>query len=152
MARIADALPYGALVGIDTPAFIYALENHPTYAARVRRLFLELARGSFEGVTSVITLMEIAVRPLQLGLAQVADDYDAILSAYPHLEVRDVDRGIARLAAELRARHRLHPADSVQVATALDAGAAAFLTNDRALRRVREIRILLVGDFAEDAT
>ena len=147
MGRIAEAVQGGGLVGIDTPAFIYAFEGHPTYLMPMRDLFLDLARGAIEGVTSVITLMEIAVRPWQLGLPRLVEDYEAYLSGYPHLVLCDVDRSIARLAARLRADYRLRPADSLQVATALDAGALAFLTNDRALRRVRDIPVLIVDDF-----
>jgi predicted nucleic acid-binding protein len=64
----------------------------------------------------------------------------------------DVDRRIARHAAELRARYRrLRPADSLQVATALEAGAGFLLTNDRGLGIVPELRVLLVDDFRSTA-
>lgn len=149
MARIADALPEGGLLAIDTSAFIYALDAYPRYLPVVSELFLDLARGRCSGVTSVVTIMEVTVRPLQLGLTQVADDYEAYLFGYPNLWVRDVDRTTARLAGALRARHRLQPADSLHVASALAAGAVAFLTNDHAIRRVDELPILIIDDFRE---
>jgi predicted nucleic acid-binding protein len=97
----------------------------------------------------VLTLMEIAVKPLQLGRPEVADEYDVLLATYPHLTVADIDRPIARRAAELRASYRLRPADAVQVGTCLHHGATAFLTNDRGLRRVGELELLLLDDFVE---
>jgi predicted nucleic acid-binding protein len=116
----------------------------------MRQFFLDLAQGTVEGVTSVITLTEMTVRPLQLALPYVADSYEVYLTAYPHLLLRDIDRAIARRAAELRAGYRLRLGDSLQVATGLEAGAAAFLTNDRDLRRVREIPVLILDDFREE--
>lgn len=66
MARIAEALAPGSLIGIDTPAFIYHLEGTPERDAVVAQFFLDLARGAVRGVTSVVTLLEVLVRPLPL--------------------------------------------------------------------------------------
>jgi predicted nucleic acid-binding protein len=55
---------------------------------------------------------------------------------------------VAARAAELRARYRLKLADALQLALALQAGCEAFLTNDLALRRVAELRVLVLDDLA----
>jgi predicted nucleic acid-binding protein len=44
-------------------------------------------------------------------------------------------------------RYNLQLPDAVQVATDLTAGCEAFLTNDRALKRVTKLRILVVGEL-----
>jgi predicted nucleic acid-binding protein len=54
-----------------------------------------------------------------------------------------------RCAAELRASYRLRPADALQVAACLVYGATAFLTNDRDLRRIGDLQVLLLEDFVE---
>ena len=108
-----------------------------------------MARGAFEGVTSVLTLMELMVEPLQSDRSTVADEYEVLLANYPNLTVAPIDRATARRAAELRAAHRLRPADALQVAACLEARATALLTNDRDLRRVTAIQVLLLEDFAE---
>ena len=86
-------------------------------------------------------------RHANLQHPEVADDYALLLATYPHLTVIGIDRWIARQAAELRAQFRLRPADSLQVATAINAQASIFLTNDRTIERVQDIRVLLVDDF-----
>ena len=136
-------------IGLDTSVFIYHLEGVSRYAACTDVVFDDLAKGGFQGVTSVLTLMELAVRPLQLGRPEVADEYEVLLVNYPHLAVADIDRAIVRRAAELRARHGLRPADALQVAACLEHGASAFLTNDRDLRRVTETQVILLEDFVE---
>ena len=50
-------------------------------------------------------------------------------------------------AAELRVRHNLTLPDALQIAIALNTGCDAFLTNDNALQRVTELRVLVVDQM-----
>lgn len=147
MADLAATLRRRERVGLDTPVFIYHVEGTLRFAEPAGVALDELARGAFAGVTSVLTLMEVAVKPLQVGRPEVAEAYEVLLAHFPNLAVAAIDRSTARRAAELRATHRLRPADALQVATCLEHGATAFLTNDRDLRRVSELQVLLLEDF-----
>jgi predicted nucleic acid-binding protein len=52
------------------------------------------------------------------------------------------DADLAVDAARMRAVYRLRLPDAIQVATAIRAGAAALVTHDRALKKVRGLRVL----------
>jgi len=136
-------------IGFDTSTFIYQLEVSPRYVDAATIALDGLARGDYRGVTSVLTLMEIAVRPLQLSRPDVADEYETLLAAFPNLTIVEVSRPIARRAAELRAAFRLRPADAIQVAACVEHGATAFLTNDKGLRRVNLLDVILLDDFLD---
>lgn len=136
-------------VGIDTSVFIYHLESNSRYADIVAAVFQEMAIGSFEAITSVLTLMELAVRPLQLKRPDIADEYDVILANFPNLGIVPIDRAVARRAAELRAAYRLRPADALQVSASIESSASSFLSNDLNLRRISEIDILLLDDYVD---
>lgn len=58
-----------------------------------------------------------------------------------------VDAAIAERAAALRARYTLRTPDALQIATALHAGCQGFLTNDTALRRVTDLRVLVLHEL-----
>ena len=131
-------------------AFIYRVETSPSYAPIVEPFFSALASGAFRAVTSVITLMEIAVGPLRAERADLADAYELLLSSFPSLVLADVDRSIVRRAAELRASHRIRPVDAIQMATGLVSGAGYFVTNDRGLTRVPGIEVLLLDSYLGD--
>jgi predicted nucleic acid-binding protein len=137
--------PYACL-GLDTPAFIYHLEANPAYLEVTQPIFSAIASGQVQSVTSVITLMEINVRPLQLGREDIARKYEALLVNYPHLKIVAIDRAIVRQAARLRASHRLRPADALQAAAALLHGAQVFITNDRQLTRLQPLIDVLILD------
>ncbi|MBI2906332.1 MAG: type II toxin-antitoxin system VapC family toxin [Chloroflexi bacterium] len=147
MARITDVLKRHRVLGLDTSPFIYHIEGTTPYAECSHSVFEELAHGSFRGVTSVLTLMELSVRPLQMGQPEVADAYELLLVNFPNLSILDLNRHTARRAAEIRSIHRLRPPDALQLSACLGARATAFLTNDRVLKRVTELEVLLLEDF-----
>jgi predicted nucleic acid-binding protein len=147
VAGLTAALSRHSCVGIDTSIFIYHIEASPLYADAAGEALNTIAHGGFRGVTSVLTLMEIAVQPLRLRRTVAADEYEMLLASFPNLQIIDIDRGIARRAAELRAAYRLKPADALQVSACLSGGATGFLTNDKGLRRIAELEVVLLDDF-----
>jgi len=150
MDELSKRLAKAKVIGLDTPVFIYFLENNERYGELARITINGIEKGKWEGVTSTITLMEITVRPWQLGRESAAREYEAILVHFPNLSIVDVDRNVARAAAQLRAKYNVSPPDALQVAASLSYGAKAFLTNDKRLSRLQElIDILVLDDFVE---
>lgn len=103
--------------------------------------------AGIELVTSALTVTEVLVHPLRLGRADLADQYRAILLGDSALRLVHLDAEVAIRAAELRARYNLRTPDAVQLASALVAGAEAFLTNDSDLSRVAEIRVVQLREL-----
>ena len=150
MDEFSKRLAKAKVIGLDTPIFIYFLENNERYGPLAQFTINGIEKGKWQGVTSTITLMEITVRPWQLGRESAAREYEAILVHFPNLSVVDVDRNVARAAAQLRAKYNVSPPDALQVAASLSYGAKAFLTNDKRLSRLQElINILVLDDFVE---
>lgn len=150
MDEFSKRLAKAKVIGLDTSIFIYFLEPNPRYAPLAQITINGIEKGKWQGVTSTITLMEITVRPWQLEREMVAREYEAILVHFPNLSVVDVDRNVARSAAQLRARYNVSPPDALQVAASVSFGAKAFLTNDRRLSRLQElIDVIVLDDFLE---
>ncbi len=149
VSRLNQSLRDHDVVGLDTVVFIYHFEAHPRYLPLTTAILSQVEEGRKKGVTSTITLMELTVRPWQLGQGAVARHYEALLENFPNLLMADIDRDVARKAAQLRAEYRVRPADALQVAAAVVHGASAFLTNDHRLSRLAPIiEILQLDDFA----
>lgn len=112
-------------------AFLDASDDQHTRA--VNELRPVLAAGD-EVLLSASVYGEVMVRPLRRGTDAKVDEFLAAIGA----AVVGVDRGIARRAAQLRARHRsLRLPDALSLATALSSE-AQLLTLDQRLRRVAE--------------
>lgn len=146
MGHVTDRLATHRLIGLDTAVFIYHLEAHPVYQPLTQELLAGVESGQWAAVASTVTLMELTVRPWQLGHPAVAREYETLLAHFPHLSLSDVTRDVARRAAQLRAHYRLRPADAIQVATALAHSATAFVTNDRQLARLSPLLDVAVLD------
>lgn len=144
MAGLEQQLAGHAVIGLDTSIFIYHLEGHPRYLPLTSRLLDGVQSGGREAVVSVVALMELTVHPWRSGQPLIAAHYEAILLHFPHLHLADVNREVARRAAQLRAGYQVRPADALHVATALVNGATAYVTNDRELGRLKPVLTVLV--------
>jgi predicted nucleic acid-binding protein len=144
---IATAIREHTWIGLDTPIFIYQFEQVPPFHTPSDLVLQQFRARLVSGVTSVITLTELLVAPLRANRRGLAARYETIIRSTPNLFVRDVDGKIARRAAALRAGYSLRTADAIQVATAIEQGATAFVTNDHRLRRIAELRIIVLSDY-----
>ncbi len=149
MGELDSDLSGHRLVGLDTSLFIYALENHAHYGELSTSIFTAIENGRYEAVTSIISLMEMIVLPLRLGQLDVVRAYQTHLENFPNLEVVEVGRRSALSAARLRAGYRVRPADALQLAACIDAGATAFVTNDRRLRQIQEVPIITLDTYLD---
>ena len=134
---------------IDTSVWIYHFEEHSIFGEAAGRVIEELEGGRFRGIASELTLLEIIVKPLQLGRQDAADDYETLLTYFPNLDLIPISHAILLDAAGLRARHRLRTPDAIQVATAFSSGATLAITNDEAWAHIAGIETLLLSDLAD---
>ena len=144
--HIKELLEKYQIVGIDTVAFIYHFEENEKYLPFTNVLFEMIESGKVRAVTSTITLMEILVKPKRDGNQKAADEYKFILQTFPNLEVRNIDAEVAERAAEIRAKYGVRPPDALQVAASLINNAEAFITNDKELKKIREIETIVMDE------
>jgi predicted nucleic acid-binding protein len=140
--RLWAGLPLGATVMVDTAPFIYVLEAHAQFADQFLGLFEAAEKGDLTIALSTITLAEVLTGPFKAGQTALAKRYEKSLL---HYTVIPVSTPIAALAAQLRVQYRLKLPDAIQLATALDIGATAFVTHDRDFSHVTGVEILM-GD------
>jgi predicted nucleic acid-binding protein len=143
----------GVMVGItrlflDTAPVIYYIEKEPQRFIIAKAIFNRVDTGQLMAVTSPITLAECLVLPYRLGRKDWQQDFaELIINGSNTLFVSTTDT-IAQQAAELRAKYNLTLTDAIQIATGIDARCEAFLTNDMQLKRVAEIRVLVLDELS----
>jgi len=132
---------------LDTAPVIYYVERHPNYFVCLEPLFQRIDAGSVIAVTSPVTLAECLVMPFRLNLLPLQQNFSDLIVMGRNTEFHSLNADIGQRAAELRARYNLTLTDAFQIATALHANCEAFLTNDIALQRVTELRVLTVDEL-----
>ncbi len=145
--RLDEALQGILRLGIDTAPFIYFVERHPDYLGLMREIIRRIDAGEIEAVSSVVTLTEVLTHPLRFKNVSLAQRYRDVFYRSRNFRLLPIDAAIAEVAADLRARYNLRTPDALQLATAIRAGCDAFLTNDASLKKVTELKVLVLSEL-----
>ena len=134
-------------VVIDTMVLIYLFEDTPRYGALCERILRDIARGKYTGIVTPITVAELLVKPLQQGRTDLADAYRRALSSLQNVELTPMTFDTGCMAGALRAKYGFALPDMFQVAAAFQTPDPAILTNDKALRRIENVRVFLLDEM-----
>lgn len=127
--------------------FIYHFEVNKSYGEIVKQLFLELQKNKLTAVTSAITFAEIlSLEKLQKDRI-LFEQTKTRLRQTPNLEIIPVDETISEIAAILKYKYSIALPDAIQIATGIASGQEAFITNDRGLQKIKEIKVVILDDF-----
>ena len=145
--KIESALRGVSKIYLDTAPVIYYVQGVTPFFPVVDALFKEIDSVNLLAVSSPVTLAECLVLPIRLGNIALQQDFLDLLTNTQGITFANIDVAVGRLAADMEARYRLKLPDALQVATALVAGCEAFLTNDVQLKRITEVKILVVSEL-----
>lgn len=132
----------------DTAPIIYFIEEHEIYGSVVDEFFKIIKDASdYHVFSSVITLTEVLTQPFKMSRNDIVEKYRDFLLNSDNFHLYPIDAIIAEKAAELRCRHSIKTPDAIQLAIGIENNATLFLTNDKALRNINEIEVLVLGDY-----
>ena len=137
----------GKIVGLDTMVFIYHFEENQLYSPLTFSIFESLEKGNFKGITSILTLLEILVKPKKENNSLLTERYKLLFETFPNLQVKTLNENIVDIASGLRAGYNINTPDTIQIATCLEAKADIFITNDATLKKITEIKVLLLSEM-----
>ena len=137
----------GKVVGLDTMVFIYHFEESQIYSPLTFSIFENLEKGNFKGITSILTLLEILAKPKKENNSLLTERYKLLFETFPNLQVKTLNENIADIASTLRASYNINTPDAIQIATSLEAKADIFITNDATLKKISEIKVLLLNEM-----
>lgn len=131
-ASLLAAVPEGDRLLLDTTVLAAYLDATDATHGVARTILQEMVEpGRNPAVVSMVTVMEILVRPMR-SVPPGHHTVMAFLRTFPNLECVPVDLQVAQDAAHLRADRRLSPPDALIVGTALAVQVRHVVTNDRA--------------------
>lgn len=128
---------------LDTSIFIYFYESNAEFEKFCRPIFQKIAERKLVASTSVITITELFSAPFVTNQSQILHE----LSALEALTIHDVDYSIALKAAQIRRDYHIHLGDALQLATSICSKSAVFITNDKDLKKFKEIPVVLISEI-----
>lgn len=134
-------------VFVDTAPFIYFLEDDPNFGKAAKAVFTEVLSSGRPLCTSAVTCEEYLVHPYK------SNDADGVQAFFDfveecHVQMDAITVEIARKAAQLRAKYKdVKGMDALQLAAAIIGGCDLFLTNDKQLRQIEEIRCVMLEEW-----
>ncbi len=120
----------------DSMLFVYWVENHPDYAARVDHIFQSILLRGDQLCASYLCMGEVLTGTLRHKHATLSAKVRQLFDS-GGIEVLPFDRKAAELFAQLRARENVSPADAIHLSCAGAAGVDLFLTHDRKMHKLR---------------
>lgn len=132
---------------LDSAPIIYYIARNPSYSAVVDGIFDFIESAQIRVVTSPVTLAECLILPIRQNNSSQQQLFIDIITAQDTADFVNITSENARNAAEIRAKYNLQLPDAFQIATALEAGCEALLTNDTQLKRVTELRVLAMSEL-----
>lgn len=141
-----DVLRQAHHVAFDTCFFVYYFENHLLYAERVDEIFDVLSGHGISMSISAILLTELLTGPYRDSRLEAAQQWLDFFQ-YSGIQVIPLSPKLAVDAAYLRARYALKTPDSIHLATAMGQSSDLFIGNDKSLKKVSEIPMLILSDL-----
>ena len=118
---------------MDTTTLVVYLNQGESVSPIATYIVDDLVRsGRNQAVISLITVMEVLVRPLRQGSSEPYQHIMDFLSNFPNLRLLNIDLYITQEAASLRATYNFRPPDALVIATGIVAQVGYLVTNDGA--------------------
>lgn len=130
-------------VALDSNIFIYLFQEDPEFIEKVRKLFKLISERDISILTSIISVSEALSYP---SPDEVLEGIKSSFYSLPKLRILDVDRKIAFRTADIRRQYKFRTPDAIQLATALEAKAQVFITNDSKLKSFKEVKVLTLSE------
>ena len=133
----------------DTAPIVYFIEENKDFSNITDEIFklINDPHGYYYPFSSVITLIEVLTQPFKKSRMDLVKKYREFLLNASNFTIYSIDPIVAEKAAELRAQYAIKTQDAIQLAVAIENNATLFITNDKELKRIKEIEVLVLAEY-----
>lgn len=119
------------VVALDSNVFIRALDDPGVLGEKSRDLLEDFRQNLQKISISVIVLEEFFVRVYKQKREKDLNDILDFITVGGLVQLVDISKQIALLAAKIRAQYNIKAPDALHLASAIETGASVFITTDR---------------------
>ncbi len=136
----------GMKLFLDACTIIYLIESQEILGQKTRLFIEQYLQNSNHLVISRLSFLECRILPLKTKDSNLLECYNKFFRL-PNLQIVELTPDVINLATDLRVAYSnaLRTPDALQLACALSANASTFLTGDKKLSVIQEIKIALIS-------
>lgn len=134
-------------VGLDSMEFIYFLEDNSQFGALSEVIFELAERNKITVISSILVLIEVLTGYRRANDETSEQEFKQMMKEFPNIEVYDLNNHLINKVVDLRTKYNIKTPDAIHIATAIENKAEAFITNDKLLSKIKEIKIICLSDF-----
>ncbi len=132
-------------VYFDSNIFIYLMEGFASLAHDLNDIRDSIAHGESSICTSELTLCEVLVPAFRANNTRLLALYRQFIEDSGAFELVPTTRETYVRASLFRAQLNLKTPDAIHMASAIQSGCTAFLTNDKSLKAPKDIEVIGFG-------
>ncbi len=136
----------GMKLFLDACTIIYLIESQEILGQKTRLFVEQYLQNNNHLAISRLSLLECRILPLKTKDSNLLECYNKFFRL-PSLQIVELTPDVINLATDLRVAYSnaLRTPDALQLACALSANASTFLTGDKKLSVIQEIKIALIS-------
>jgi predicted nucleic acid-binding protein len=128
------------MIYADSNIFIRILEGAPVLRDPIEKRLAPVRGTPGFLLTSRLSLLECRCKPMRMADQALVHLYDGFFAS-AEVAIVEIDHVVIDKATQLRASLNVRTPDAIHLASAILAGASAFLTGDLALSRCTELNV-----------
>lgn len=136
-------------ISLDSNIFIASYDKRNVFYKLSKILLEEIKEAAPRVLISVLVFEEFLVKIYAAKLDKGLQGYEDFMSGGGKFTVIDVNRKIARKAAQIRAKYsKIKTPDAIHLGCAIEAGVKMFITTDKGLpEKIEGLKIVNLGDL-----
>ena len=130
----------------DTNVIAYYIEKNKEFGPTAKKILKNLSASKQTAFITFLSIAELLVKPIRVNNQPLIDYYNSIENNLP-VKTLFADKNAIEPIAMLKSKYNLKTPDALNLATAIANNCDAFITNDDGLKKVSEIKILLLKEL-----
>ena len=131
----------------DSNFWIYCLEGTPEHRHIISMFLKSCLNKGVALYTSLLTLAECLVLPAKQDDQKLKFDYIELFTGLKFLDLIPLETMTSMKTSTLKAKYQIPTPDCIHLATALVMECNYFITNDKNLQKVKEIKTVTVEEL-----
>jgi len=129
----------------DTAPIIYYVEDNQLFASKIEGLLEKFEKQKL--MINSIVYAELCIKPKRENNKQLILLFDDFLNNLS-FEILNIDKKCAIIATDLMAKYQqIKTIDAIHIASAIAHNCDTFVTNDKQLKQIKEINILVLSEI-----